>query len=247
MTLLQLQISGEPECWLNHAEQSGEAWVASGDAIIERFDKRFVIADGIELAIRHFEDAHQEVGEDLGVFMSRLRRLSGYAFAMEGENSRRSRVIWKFVTGPQDECVWRDVIRHKWLTITWRFLIHGCSDGALRAVIYVKVANNNRADTVLNSALHLSPCLNKDVICRHIDSNQKLIVWRFVIHGCIDGASRAVIYVNAANNHRADTVLNVFKLGVASFHLPPRVRGDRGMENVDVANYKITLLSMLLA
>ena len=35
---LRLQISGEPECWLNQAEQSGEAWVQSGDAIVERFD-----------------------------------------------------------------------------------------------------------------------------------------------------------------------------------------------------------------
>ena len=33
--------------------------------MIERFDKRFVTADGIEMAIRHFEDAHQEVDEDL--------------------------------------------------------------------------------------------------------------------------------------------------------------------------------------
>ena len=112
---MRLQISGEPDCWLNQAEQSGEAWVASGDAIFERFDKRFVTADGIEMAIRHFEDAHQEVSEDLGAFMSRLRRLAGYAFAIEGEDSRRSRVIWKFVTGLQDECVRRDVIRHKWI------------------------------------------------------------------------------------------------------------------------------------
>ena len=77
-------------------------------------------------------------------------------------------------------------------------------------------------------------------ICRHIDSNHKLIAWRFFIHGCIDGASRAIIYVKVANNNRADTVLEYFKLGVESFNLPSRVRGDRGMENIDVANYKIT-------
>ena len=74
---------------------------------------------------------------------------------------------------------------------------------------------------------------------RHIDSNHKLIVWRFAIHGCIDGASRAVIYVNVANNNRADTVLEYFKLGVESLNLPSRVRGDRGMENIDVANHMI--------
>ena len=29
----------------------------------------------------------------------------------------------------------------------------------------------------------------------HIDPNHKLISWRFVIHGCIDGFSRAVVYL----------------------------------------------------
>ena len=108
---LRLQISGEPECWLNQAEQSGEAWVQSGDAIVERFDRRFVTADGIEMAIRHFEEARQEVAEELGSFMSRLRRLAGYAFSMEGEDSRRSRVIWKFIAGILREAVRRDIIR----------------------------------------------------------------------------------------------------------------------------------------
>ena len=45
--------------------------------------------------------------------------------------------------------------------------------------------------------------------------------------------------MNVANNNRANTVLELFKLGVDSFHLPYRVRGDGGMENVDVANYMI--------
>ena len=34
-------------------------------------------------------------------------------------------------------------------------------------------------------------------------------------------------------------MLEYFKLGVESFNLPSRVRVDRGMENVDVANHKI--------
>ena len=50
---LRLQISGEPECWINKAEESGEDWVQSGDAIVERFDRHFVTEDGIEMAIRH--------------------------------------------------------------------------------------------------------------------------------------------------------------------------------------------------
>ena len=34
-------------------------------------------------------------------------------------------------------------------------------------------------------------------------------------------------------------MLEYFKLGVESFNLPSRVRGDRGMENIDVANHMI--------
>ena len=45
--------------------------------------------------------------------------------------------------------------------------------------------------------------------------------------------------MKVANNNRADTVLDFLKLGVESFNLPPRVLGDRGMENVDGANHKI--------
>ena len=34
---------------------------------------------------------------------------------MEREDSRRSRVIWKFITGILDEAVRRDIIRQKWI------------------------------------------------------------------------------------------------------------------------------------
>lgn len=73
----------------------------------------------------------------------------------------------------------------------------------------------------------------------HIDSNHKLISQRFVIHGCIDGFSRLVIYLQCCTNKRADTVLHYFQCGVQQFGLPSRVRGDHGVENVDVARFMV--------
>ena len=73
----------------------------------------------------------------------------------------------------------------------------------------------------------------------HIDGYHKLIKWRIVIHGGIDGYSRLPVYLHASTNNRADTVLNCFLAAVATYGFPSRVRCDRGGENVRVSEFML--------
>ena len=69
----------------------------------------------------------------------------------------------------------------------------------------------------------------------HIDGHHKLIRWRIVIHGGIDGFPRLPVYLKASTNNASVTVLNHFLGAIASFCLPSRVRCDNGGENVQVS------------
>ena len=56
----------------------------------------------------------------------------------------------------------------------------------------------------------------------HMDSHHKLIRWRIVIHGAVDGFSRKVLYLTCANNNRASTVVSLFSSAADSHGLPER-------------------------
>ena len=73
----------------------------------------------------------------------------------------------------------------------------------------------------------------------HIDGYLKLIRWRIVIHGGIDGYSRLLVYLHASINNKAETVLTCFLEAVQKYGLPSRVRCDKGGENVRVSEFML--------
>ena len=68
----------------------------------------------------------------------------------------------------------------------------------------------------------------------HLDGHHKLIKWRLVTHGAIDGYSRMITFLQASSNNRADTVIRVFRSAVEMYGLPKKVRTDHGGENIEV-------------
>lgn len=75
----------------------------------------------------------------------------------------------------------------------------------------------------------------------HIDGNHKLIKYRLVIHGGIDGFSRLITYLSCANNNKASTVISEFIQATELYGTPSRVRSDMGGENIEVWRHMVTV------
>ena len=66
----------------------------------------------------------------------------------------------------------------------------------------------------------------------HMDGNHKLIRWKFVIRGAIDGFSRLIAFLKCSTN-RAETALQGFVTATLTYGLPRKLRTDTGGEDVD--------------
>ncbi|CAL9689657.1 unnamed protein product [Knipowitschia caucasica] len=110
-------------------------------------------------------------------------------------------------------------------------------------------ASMHRVDTsgVIARTLNLG-CINRRTYSvpgphtlMHIDTNHKLIRYNIVIFGGIDGFSRKIMYMGASCNNLASTALAFFQTSVEKYDFPLRVRGDQGVENVDIARLMFTV------
>ena len=72
-----------------------------------------------------------------------------------------------------------------------------------------------------------------------LDGYHKLIRWKMVIHGGIDGYSRLITYLRISSNNCASTVLSAFSAAVEEYGTPSRIRIDKGGENALVSLYMI--------
>ena len=111
---------------------------------------------------------------------------------------------------------------------------------SLRAAIH-RVDHENtvtRSSSVINRRIYNAAHPNA---VWHIDGMHKLIRWRFVVHAGVDGFSRMIVYINGADNNRAQTVLEQFVSAVSSFGLPSHIRSDHGGENIDIWRYMLSV------
>ena len=67
-----------------------------------------------------------------------------------------------------------------------------------------------------------------------MNGNLKLIKWRFVIHGCINMFSRAIMFLKCATSNKAAIVLESFIKATERFINPLRIRTDHGTEEAFV-------------
>ncbi|KAF7645265.1 hypothetical protein LDENG_00207310, partial [Lucifuga dentata] len=67
----------------------------------------------------------------------------------------------------------------------------------------------------------------------HIDGNHKLIRWKLVVHGAMDGYSMMLTFCHCSNNNHT-AVKEIFSTAVCQFGRPLHIRTDHGGENIQI-------------
>lgn len=103
----------------------------------------------------------------------------------------------------------------------------------LRATLRAQDPHGNmvRSGRVLHRRDYDVPFVNS---VWHMDGQHKLINWKFVIHGAVDGKSRLIVFMLASDNNKSETVEDSFLQATQQWGWPSRVRADYGGENLGV-------------
>lgn len=110
----------------------------------------------------------------------------------------------------------------------------------------------HRADPI-NTAIRRSVAIRRHVYhvegpnsLWHIDGHHKLIRWRIITHGGIDGFSRTR-YLRSSVDNLASTVMSNFSDAISKYKVPDQIRTDLGGENVEVWRHMVEQHSSSLA
>ncbi|XP_045024105.1 uncharacterized protein LOC123469355 isoform X1 [Daphnia magna] len=75
----------------------------------------------------------------------------------------------------------------------------------------------------------------------HMDGFHKFDGWGFVVHGIVDGYSKAIVGMQVSDNNRSETVVKLLHSSCIIWGTPACLRTDRGGENVLAADYMLNV------
>ena len=82
-----------------------------------------------------------------------------------------------------------------------------------------------RRRTTTTRRVYSMPCPN---FIWHVDGNHKLLRWKLVVHGAMDGYSWMLMFLQCSNNNRALTVMQLISTAITQFGRPLHVRLTMG-------------------
>lgn len=89
----------------------------------------------------------------------------------------------------------------------------------------------SRSTTTIQRRVYIVPCPN---CIWHIDGNHKLIRWKLIVHGAMDGYNKMLTFLQCASNNRAETVMGLFNTAISELGRPVHIKIDHGWENVQI-------------